>query len=59
MENNKGKVALNDVLLDKVSGGWEEILSDSGSMFCDCEDPVPSPLDPSLCVHCAKKILRE
>ena len=58
MENRKEKNRLNDELLDKVSGGWEEILTDSG-LYCDCENPEPSPLDPSICKKCEQKILRE
>lgn len=59
MENEKEKTALNDRLLEKVSGGWEEILSDSESPYCGCVIPVPSPLDPSVCKNCMKTILRE
>ena len=58
MEDKKPKAALNDQLLDKVSGGQEEIIPDSESPYCDCEIPVPNPLDPSLCHNCRKRILR-
>ena len=57
MEDNKAK--LNEELLEKVSGGWEENLSDSESPYCGCEIPEPSPLDPSVCKNCIKTILRE
>ena len=59
MENRKEKSRLNDELLDRVSGGGEEILSDSGSLYCDCGNTVSSPLDPSICKNCTKTILRE
>ena len=55
MENKKGKVALNDELLDKVSGGWgdndvdlydrilnsQEDWDDSGDS--DCSKDLDSP----------------
>lgn len=39
MEKNKGKVKLNDELLDKVSGGVEEVIT-STERYVDGECPT-------------------
>ncbi|MBR4474976.1 MAG: hypothetical protein IKS55_15250 [Oscillospiraceae bacterium] len=59
MENRKDKkVVLNDELLDKVSGGFEEIDTDNTAIdYCSCETPQPCPFMPYVCVNCTGVIL--
>ena len=37
MKNNKGKVALNDELLERVSGGEDDIMPSCVCPLCGCE----------------------
>ena len=56
MENKKDKVALNDELLDKVSGGGvrHPDYEPDGSFFCQCENPVRDSYGSAFCVICGK-----
>ncbi len=40
MENNKGKVKLNDELLDKISGGNESTAPICPLCFCEAEKSI-------------------
>ena len=58
MENKKGKVALNDDLLDKVSGGGGDRYVNPGEpLFC-CDNPSferigeSGPFDVYFCSNC-------
>ena len=54
MENKKGKISLNDEMLEKVSGGFEERFQMHLEVFCTCGNSDPNEY--GYCNTCGCKI---